>query len=291
MTAYTFKPPPQRTPTSDSMLTTIATNTTVPTIDQEPEIAYAISRVLADYGNTVSVHSKAKSLTKFGRNDALGTSYGLVWMNTTQATETLPASNLIDSVSSSSGSDTQSIVIEGHTISGSDLTFSTQTLTLTGQTRVALTTPLARGTRLYNNGSTNFAGTVWAYENTAIVSGVPTDKTKAHLAAGGGSGKNQSEKAATAISAADYYFITGVYGSVLTKTAANVEFDLQIKLSGKVFRTRLDFATSNTGGAKYIPFKPCLIVPKNSDIRLRAKSSAANTEVEGGFVGYLAAVL
>lgn len=52
-----------------------------------------------------------------------------------------------------------------------DFIVLSKTATLNGQTRVALTTPLNRVSRLYNGGSTNLAGNVYVYRDTTISAG------------------------------------------------------------------------------------------------------------------------
>lgn len=90
-------------------------------VDSEPRIQQAINEIYATYGDVVSVGQKAKSLTKFGRNVEVGTSFSTIWFTgQDQANETYVADNVnsIDSISSSSGSDTMQVTIEGHTMSG-----------------------------------------------------------------------------------------------------------------------------------------------------------------------------
>lgn len=262
-------------------------------IEENMDLGYwtrrAESQVLSDYSDTVSVSEKNKSLLKFGRNESLGTSQAMVWAyGPDQAKEVLPTTNAITHFSSSDSGDAQEIVIEGHTISGTTLTFVTQTVTLAGQTKTSLTTPIARATRLYNNGSTDFAGTVYVYEDDTVSSGEPNTSSKVHLSAA--DVFNQSQKAATALSNSDYYFLTQFYGNVLKKQSASVDFQLQVRLPGKVFRTILNRGAGTDGSDFDMQLRPFLIIPKNSDIRIVATSDTAGTDVQAGFNGLLAEV-
>lgn len=240
-------------------------------------VEHAIREVSATYGDTISVFAKKKSLLKFGRNETVGTSDVTVW--TTGGNETYQTTNAINRVVSTDAADTQSVVIEGHTVSGGVFTFVSQTATLNGTTAVTLTTPLARATRIYNNGSTDFAGTV-----TVFVNGSTT-----HLTATGSD--NQSFKASTTVSNTDYWLITEVYGVVDEKTAAAADFKFQVREQGKVFRTRLPGSAKSDGPAFYAQLRPYLIVPKNADFRIRAVASTTNVSVEAWANGPLASVI
>lgn len=240
------------------------------------KLAHAIRSIEADFGDTVSIWEKAKTLVKFGKNPDLDSGVSETIWNT-GGDETLKTANDIDVVVSTNAGDTQSVVIEGHTISGSDLTFVTQTVTLTGTTPAALTTPLARVTRLYNDSATNFAGDITVEDNG----------TSVHLTVRGTNGENQSNKCQTAISSSDYWIITHIAGGVIGSVSATVEFELQIKLSGKVWRTVYRFNTSNyteAGG------EPYLIVPPNSDVRIVGTSNTNNTDAVAAIIGYLAII-
>lgn len=260
-------------------------------IDNDHDIRQALNEIEDTYGATVSVDNKKKSLLKFGRNEAVSTAatgYTIWTTGSDQAHETFPAANTnsIDSVSSSSGSDTVQVTIEGHTESGGNKTFVTQTVTLSGQTRVALTTPLNRCTRIFNAGTTDLVGTVYVYENTALTSGKPTDTTKIHCEID--AGRNQSEKASTSLSSTDYWIITNFYAGNITKTGSNsTDVRLQIRMNGKVFRTVASIAC-NTGSESTRSFDPYIVAPANADIRLVAQSQASGQEVVGGIQGYLA---
>ncbi len=248
----------------------------------------AVDSIKANFGDTVSVEKKAKTLYKFGRNPAVGTSYVTVQQENTD--ETYCTGNTITHFSSSDSGDTQEIVIEGQTISGGELTFVTQTVTLVGQTKTALTTPMARCTRLYNNGTVDFAGTIYVYEDDTVTAGVPQTAAKIHMKVVNG---NQSEKCSTSISNKDYFIITQFTGYCFDKAAATVEFIGELRQVGttnKVFRRV--FSTAGTNGRPTeISFDPPFIIPKNCDIRVRAKADGANTDVGAAFNGYLAAVI
>ena len=240
------------------------------------KLASAVNQIESSFGDTVSIWEKGKTLIKFGLNPDLDSGVReTIWE--TGGDETLKTANDIDVVVSSNAGDTQSIVIEGHTISGTDLTFVTQTLTLNGTTNVSLTTPLARVTRAYNNGSTDFAGIITVKDNGSTT----------HLTIDGTAGQNQSRKCQTALSQFDYFIVTGLSGGVVGTVSATVKFEFQIKEAGKVWRTQRSW---NSSTFTEVELDPPLIVKPNSDIRIVGTSGANNTEAIGSFSGYLAII-
>jgi len=253
-------------------------NTTNPFQSVVPDykLAHAQNAIFESFGDTVSIWEKGKVLVKFGRNEDLDTGVReTIWE--TGGIETLKTANDIDIVVSTDAGDTQEIVIEGHTISGSDLTFVIQTLTLNGTTNVSLTTPLARVSRLYNNDSTDFAGDVTVEDNG----------TSVHITVRGTNGLNQSEKCATSLSSSDYWIITGIAAGVTGSVSATVKFELQVKEAGKVWRTQYAFNSSTyteVKGDEYIIVKP------NSDVRIVGTSGTNNTEAIAAIRGYLAII-
>lgn len=239
-------------------------------------LQHAVKNIFDNYGDTVDIWEKGKPLIKFGKNDNL--SVGIthtVWLE--GGNENYLSANEIDRVVSTNAGDTQTITIEGHTISGSDFTFVTQNLTLNGTTDVNLTTNLARASRMYNTDSTDFAGTITVFKNGA----------DNYLNSGTG---NQSEKCATTMSSQDYWIITGVMGCVNRNNTAKVDFELQIRESGGVFRTRYEFTGADDSGVEFVNLDPYIIAPKNSDIRVVATASASSTQVTAAIHGYLAIV-
>jgi len=242
-------------------------------------IKRAIRNIKADYGDDVSVLSKNKSLIKYGLNSDLDNgTRETIWE--VGGDETYPTGNNIDIVTSTNAGDNQEVVIEGHTLSGSDLTFVSQTATLNGTANVSLSTPLYRANRLYNNGNTDFAGDITVEDNG----------TSVHLKVAAGA-TNQSLKCATSLSSTDYWIITALDFSVRRATDASVDFELQIREYGKVWRTRY-YATSNSfAGAQILGLKPCIIVPKNADVRVVGTANVNNTGAAASIHGVLAIVV
>lgn len=271
---------------------------------QDPRILQAERVVSTTYSDTVSVAAKGKNLNKFGRNRLVGISFETVAeFQGTVSEETFVTTNIIDSIVSSSGSDTsQTITIEGHTIDGSgNLTFVSQDAALNGQTEVTLSTPLARATRAFVKASGSFgstptalAGNVAVYDNTdGISSGVPVTAaaTKLMILLG----ETQSEKAATALSQSDYWFIS--YFSAEIGDAAGPTNFATVRMEtrdianggawrplGKDYIVWPDTADPPRG------FDPFLIVPKNHDWRVSAKSDGGTCTILTEAGGFLAAV-
>ena len=244
--------------------------------------------VLKTYGDTVSITEKAKSLHKFGENDDIDVGTETIWH--VGGDEVLSTTDDITHFSSSDASDTEDIIIEGHTVVGTGVnsvfTFVTQVVTLAGQTKVALTTPLARVSRVVNDNGNDLLGVVYIYEDVSVTAGVPASgiHLQTHI------GTNNSEKAATTMAGDTYMAITGITAGVKGGTSSNVDVEIQICQAGKTFITKHVLNVSGGQGDEDHAFDPCLIVKKNADIRLRATSDTNNIAVNGSFSGYLAEV-
>lgn len=258
-------------------------------------LKHAIDVIYGTYGDRVSVDAKMKDLLKYGRNPSVTTSKATIWYTGKYlANEVYVGDNVnsIDSISSNNTGDTEVVRIEGHTMTGGNKTFVVQTVTLTGQTRAPLTTPLNRCTRVAHNdeSSTNLVGEIYVYENTALSSGKPSDNSKIHLTVE--AGFNQSEKASTSLSSTDYWIVTNFRCSLLSKaTGAFADVALEIRRSGGVFRQIEDITCSSSHNGSF-DFNPYIIVPKNSDVRLVGISDAAGgRDITGSIQGYLAKII
>lgn len=243
------------------------------------------------FGQKVSVHQKAKSIIRFGKSATLATT-GLQTVWTVGGNETYVSTNTIDSISSSAIGDTQEIYLEGHTVTGTGVnqkfTFVTQVVQLNGRTRVALPIPLARVSLAFNNNSVPLVGRVVVYENTALTNGVPTDVSKIHIDIP--LGFQESFKAATTFSDADYCILTGGFGSVSSKSSGAADFYLEIREPGKVFRQVAGISATGAGPWQ-IDLDPAAIIPRNCDVRIRVETADNNLIVFGSFKGYLAKVV
>jgi hypothetical protein len=246
---------------------------------------HALREVYHSTGDVVEV--KPKSLLKFGSYANLGMSFETVQAQ--GGNEVYVTTNAIDTVSSSNAGDTVFVVMEGHTIDGNgDFTFVVQSATLDGQNKVLLATPLARCSRIHNANGTAFVGDVYVYEDDTLTGGVPDTASKIHALAL--AIDQQTEKASTTISKNDYWFITQAWASVNKKKDAQVDFKLQVRLKGSVFRTYSDLTLGNSSGGQIFEFRPFFVVPQNADVRLVAAASSAGVSVSGGINGILATV-
>jgi hypothetical protein len=256
-------------------------------------LVQAEREIEATFGDRVSVDRKAKSLIKFGKSGTLSTDRETVW--NVGGNETYVTGNTITHVSSSSASDTQTLKLECHTVSGtgtnSRFTFVVQTVALNGQTPVALDTPVARISRMFNDNGTELVGNVYVYEidGTTVTAGVPSPASKIHSKID--AGFQQGFKGATTFSNEDYYVLTGGFGSVSYKQSAAVDFYLEVRQAGKVFIEQAAVSANASGGSWQIDLDPAVIIPKNADVRITCESGSQGAVVYGSFKGYLAKVI
>lgn len=189
----------------------------------------------------------------------------------------------IDSLSSSNNGDTQDIEVQGL---DSNFNLLVQTLTLTGQTRVALPIPLIRVFRIKNEGTTDFAGLVYCYVNTAIVTGVPVDKSKIRAIVD--DGNNQTLMAIYTIPNGKTGYMRGWYASTAgsSKTSQYI-IDLYARKFNGVFQLKHRSSISDiaTSYVHHNYDEPEMFLEK-TDIEMRAQATAVGASgctVAAGF--------
>lgn len=267
----------------------------------------AEQEILQEFGDTVSIVQKARTIFKFGNNRDLDISDGFatIWhLGEEAGTENevfVPeGTNLIDSISSTSAADTtQPIVVEyltsdGGTGTAEKFTAGVQTVTLNGQTRVPLTVPCARVVRAYLGAPPPIAGEVYVYENTPLTAGKPTDITKAHISIDGTVGETQSFKGAFSTADDEYLIITKANVSInkASGSATAVDYRLLVRQVGSVFRPVTGIAVAGTNQTSFAQgFNPYVIVPRNSDVVMTANTDTNSSDVSASFQGYLAKVI
>jgi hypothetical protein len=217
---------------------------------------------------------------KFGENPDIdtGTDPEDIWSQ--GGLYTFSTSADIDSVSSSSASDTNEITIQGL---DTDWNLVTQTATLTGQTRVALTTPLIRCFRAWNSNSTDWVGDVYIYVNTTLSAGVPVDVTKIRAEISIGAG--QTEMCIYTIPAGKTGYFLGGYAAMSRVGNNSAVFTSKIRVFGGVFRTVSRISCIGAGASSWQYRYPAgQSLPEKTDILLRCEEVDANgTGVSGGF--------
>ena len=267
----------------------------------EYRLQAAIDQVQDQDGVTISVTAKKKTLLKFGRHTTLGTTAAMIWNYGALApTETLPTTNAITHIVSSSAADVGITVnVEYHTISGANLTFGVQPVTLNGQTPVALTVPCARTSRINNTSATNLAGTVVTYESSGatVTAGVVTPPTLVHAAVTAattfpGTGQ-QTRKGATSISQFDYFLVTMWHGHMLGSTNSRADLQLQKRsTTGVWLPTGVDMGLSVSGTTgSPTQLDPVVPIANNHDIRVMGQATSSNTDVSVYIGGYLASIV
>lgn len=187
----------------------------------------------------------------------------------------------IDRLSSSDNGDTQDIEVQGL---DTNYDLVNQTITLTGQTPVALTTSLIRVFRLKNVGSTDLAGDCYCFVNGATTGGVPdtaTDVRAVILI-----GNNQTEMAVyTVPNGKTGYLRSWFAASAGAKKATNYVMKLQARPDGQVFQLKHRTSVSDGFPYQHEYVEPEVFAAK-TDIAMTAQVTAAgitDASVSAGF--------
>ena len=237
-----------------------------------------LSIAKGDVANTIFVH-------KFGNAGDIDTADNFVdiWDGTEDANAdknyTYSTSADIDKISSSDNGDTQDIEIQGLD-TNYDLVI--QTVTLTGQTKATLGTPLIRVFRMINRSSDNIAGAVYCYVDGTITTGVP--QTNADIRAIINNGNNQTLMALYTIPNGKTGYMRDFYGSLSKKQAATSVIKLFSRPFGEVFHLKHISSIASTGSSRMQhKFEEPEVFTEKTDIALQADTSADSVGVGAGF--------
>jgi hypothetical protein len=189
----------------------------------------------------------------------------------------------IDSISSSDNGDTVQIAIQGL---DTNYNLVNMMVTLNGQTRVALPKSLLRVFRAYNNNSTNLAGHVIIYVNTALTAGVPTDKTKIRAIVD--PVNQQTEMAIYTVPNGKTAYLRSWYAATAgANKNSNYTIKLRTREQGKVFRVKHVSAISDVGTSAYNHrYHEPEIMQAKTDIEMTAIMQAVggtNASISAGF--------
>jgi hypothetical protein len=196
-----------------------------------------------------------------------------VWDFPTAPVYTYSATADIDTVSSSAAGDTEDMVIYGLDANFEEVK---QTVTLTGQTKVTLVTPLIRVYRMIWQGAAALAGDVYCYVDGTITAGVPD--TAADVRAFVTKEAHQTLMAPYTIPAGKVGFILGSNFTIARKVNAIMEITFSVRPFGKQFTTKARLSLSSTGTSQAAATLPAPIaVDQKSDLRIQVNSDTNAT--------------
>ena len=190
----------------------------------------------------------------------------------------------IDSIVSSEDTDTQDIYISGLDASWEVVN---QTITLTGETAAALTTPLIRVYRAVNMGSSDIAGQVYVFTTETSATdnaGVPNDL--AEVRAQINNGNNQTLMCIYTVPSGKTGYFWGGYVTMATTgvQAQTAEFTWRARLFGGVFSVKSKIVVSGGGSSWWqYTYKLPLALPEKTDVLIRCNEVSATMGVSGGF--------
>lgn len=188
--------------------------------------------------------------------------------------------------SSSSGSDTFEITVIGL---DANWDLQTKTVTLTGQTQVALAGTWIRVHRVYNSSGTAAVGDIYIAETDNLTAGVPdtASKIKAKIVIG----NEQTLMAIYTIPASrtgvimHYSGTASGLGSGWLTGSEGLDLALMIRESGGVFRIQERVGLINKGTTDFRhAFTFGVVCPAKTDIKIKViETTANNASVSGNF--------
>jgi hypothetical protein len=187
----------------------------------------------------------------------------------------------IDRLSSSDNGDTQDIQIFGLDSNWEEVT---QTVTLTGQTPVALSTSLIRVYRMINRGTTDLAGTAYCFVNGSTTNGVPDTATDIRAVID--NGNNQTLMGIYTVPANKTGYFWGGYVSAASSGVQNqsADFTWRARLFGEVFAIKSKITVMGSGKSSWdYTYKIPVALPEKTDVLIRVDEVSATMGLAGGF--------
>ena len=248
-------------------------------------LEHAVAEIYSTYGHKVRINRK--SMHKFGRYEQLGvTKTAITYWG---GDPIRSATNSITHFSSTNAADDQVLRVEGMTISGGLLTFTVQDITLNGQTKTALTTPLARCMRIANVTSvTETAGDVYVYEDDTVTGGVPDTATKiANLMP---AEYQSTQFAGTSVAHTNYFIVSNYWVFLNKKQTAAADVEFRVGAAGLGMRVATVGSLNNNSQITHSA-DPYYIVPPNADLHIYATANTTGVDISAGFAGYFADIV
>ncbi len=185
----------------------------------------------------------------------------------------------IDTISSSDDRDSQVVEVQGL---DADYNFIEQEVTLVGQTKATLATPLVRVFRMKNLGSADIRGFVTFYVNTPASAGQPIDKTKSRAIIN--KDENQTLMAIYTVPAGYTGYITATSLDMQDRGDIRATVRLRTRVLGGVFQTKDKFNLSARGSSHMgTVIQPPTPISEKTDVLLDVEVSSNNSAVGARF--------
>ena len=218
------------------------------------------------------------NIRKFANRDNIDDADGFVdiWNYPGADQYTYSTTADIDRLVSSDVDDTQQVILFGLDENWLEVS---QILTLTGQTPVEIPISYIRSYRMFNADSFDFEGEIYAYVDSTVVAGVPSDPTKVRMYID--NGDNQTLMSQYTIPADK----TGAFVNLSAAISKEVATTNAIVIGkarpfGGVFTTKTKFSINTTGTSQYVAFQRIPIrFPPKTDMVFRTDVSANGTGV------------
>jgi hypothetical protein len=203
-----------------------------------------------------------------------------VWDFPGADTYTYSATADIDTVSSSGAGDTGNLVIYGLDANFEEVK---QTVTLTGQTKVTLPTPLIRVNDMQYLTTIPTVGDIYCYVDGTITAGVPgtAADVRGYIAVG----NNRSKCSSFTVPAGKVAFMDAVTGGISRRQAATAEISYLLRTNGYEFINVLTLAFNSVGNNlnRFVLDTP-FILDEKTDLKAASTADAAGAGVLTNYV-------